>query len=45
MLEHAKFFVDAVRNKEISISPASHAVRDIQIAEDYLKKILARQRV
>ncbi len=41
MLEQAKFFIDAVRNKKKPISPASDAVKDLQIAEDYVKKLLA----
>jgi len=41
MLEQASFFIDAVRNKKRSISPASDAVKDLQIAEDYVKKLLA----
>lgn len=41
MLEQARFFIDAVRNKKRSISPASDAVKDLQIAEDYVKKLLA----
>jgi len=36
MLEQAKFFVDAVKNKKKPISPASDAVKDLQIAEDYV---------
>lgn len=39
MLEQARFFIDAVRNKKRSISPASDAVKDLQIAEDYVKKL------
>ncbi len=40
MLEQARFFIDAVRNKKRPISPASDAVKDLQIAEDYVKKLL-----
>jgi len=41
MLEQAKFFVDAVKNKKKPISPASDAVKDLEIAEDYVKKLFA----
>ena len=41
MLEQASFFIDAVRNKKRSISPASDAVKDLQIAEVYVKKLFA----
>ncbi len=39
MLEEARFFIDAVRNKKKSISPASDAVKDLQVAEDYVRKL------
>ncbi len=41
MLEQARSFIDAVKNKKRSISPASDAVKDLQIAEDYVKKLFA----
>lgn len=41
MLEQARFFVDAVKNKKKPISPASDAVKDLEIAEDYVKKLFA----
>ncbi len=39
MLEQARFFIAAVRNKERSISSALDAVKDLEIAEDYVKKL------
>lgn len=41
MLEQSRFFIDAVKNKKRSISPALDAVKDLEIAEDYVKKLLA----
>lgn len=41
MLEQARFFIDAVRNKKRPISPASDAVKDLAIGEDYVKKLFA----
>ena len=41
MLEQARFFIDAVRNKKRSISPASDALKDLQVAEDYVRKLFA----
>ncbi len=41
MLEQAKLFVDAARNKNKPISPPLDAVKDLQIAEDYVKKLFA----
>ena len=41
MLEQARFFIDAVRNKKRSISPASDAVKDLAIGEGYVKKLFA----
>ena len=41
MLEQARFFIDAVRNKKRPISPASDAVKDLAIGEGYVKKLFA----
>jgi len=41
MLEQAKLFVEAVKNKKKSISPPSEAVKDLEIAEEYIKKLFA----
>lgn len=41
MLEQARIFIDTVKNKRGNISPAWDAVKDLQIAEDYVKKLFA----
>ncbi len=42
MLEQARSFVNAVKNGEKSISPASDAVKDLKVGEDYIKKLFGR---
>ena len=39
MLEQARFFIDAVKNKKKPVLPASDAVKDLEIGEDYVKKL------
>lgn len=39
MLEQARLFVDAVKNGRKPISPASDAVKDLKVAEDYIRKL------
>ena len=39
MLEQARLFVDAVKNGKEPISSASDAVKDLKVAEDYIRKL------
>jgi len=39
MLEQARSFVEAVKNGKKPISPASDAVKDLKVAEDYIRKL------
>jgi len=39
ILEQAQLYVDAVKNRKRLISPCSDAVKDLEIAEDYVKKL------
>jgi len=43
MLEQARFFVDTVKTKKKPISPASDAVKDLEIAEEYVKILFGTQ--
>jgi len=41
MLEQARIFIDTVKNKRVNISPVSDAVKDLKLAESYIKSLFS----